>query len=95
MPLEPCRDCGTHVSDKAGVCPHCGVPIPLRTPEARAAWRRLRGPGPAAIAAGVFLGLLLWAVVALAAWLVFEALGVDLPRPASGMVSGLAFPELT
>jgi uncharacterized membrane protein YvbJ len=27
MPLATCPDCQQHVSDKAGFCPHCGLPF--------------------------------------------------------------------
>lgn len=43
MPLIPCPDCGTEVSDRAPVCPKCGRPIappvmpPSPTPFASAA----------------------------------------------------------
>ena len=29
MALVPCKECGKEVSDKAKVCPQCGVPLKL------------------------------------------------------------------
>lgn len=28
MALSKCKECGKDVSDKAALCPHCGVPLP-------------------------------------------------------------------
>ena len=28
MALEECKECNTKVSDRAGICPKCGIPAP-------------------------------------------------------------------
>ena len=30
--LKPCRECGDPVSDRAKICPHCGIKKPLQHP---------------------------------------------------------------
>ena len=27
MALIACKDCGQHISERAGSCPHCGAPV--------------------------------------------------------------------
>jgi hypothetical protein len=51
--LIHCPECRERTSDRALMCPHCGFGI--------AAPRS--GPGPLAIASGVFLGMLAWSAI--------------------------------
>ena len=55
MPLEPCPECGTEVSDKAEECPSCGVKIDRST-----VWQRgcvVLGCAPWIIGILAFIGL--------------------------------------
>ncbi|MDD4616988.1 MAG: superinfection immunity protein [Alphaproteobacteria bacterium] len=36
MALIPCRECGQQVSDRAKICPHCGIDFPSGKPLAQA-----------------------------------------------------------
>jgi len=60
--LTTCSDCDHAVSRRAEACPACGAPVRPRPPVT-----------VGTIALGVFLGLLLWAVVPVVLLLIFGA----------------------
>jgi hypothetical protein len=74
MPIVPCRECGARVSSFAPKCPHCGYPF-ARPPSV---------PGTMVIASGVFLGMLLFSILAAIAGFFLSVLFAGMIAGATG-----------
>jgi len=84
MALQPCRECGRHVSTKAATCPHCGVPSPASSVP-------LNAPGPTSTGATVLRWIfVLWTLLWGGMWAVSCTQVVRAPEPGNETAAGFA-----